>query len=89
MLSTAHGIFSPSNSGKSNLIKNLITRTDFGYAQFYKKNVFLFSPTIHIDPIWQNMDLPKRQLYDEWHEKLVESILHSWSALIPEAASLT
>ena len=27
-------IFSPSNSGKSNVIKNLITRPEFGYTTF-------------------------------------------------------
>ena len=68
-------IFSPSNSGKSNLIKNIITRQDFGYNDFYRKNIFLFSPTIHIDPIWQNIDLPKTHLFDEWNEKLVQNIL--------------
>jgi hypothetical protein len=52
-------IFSPSNSGKSNLIKNLITRPEFGYTTFYKQNIFLFSPTIRIDPIWQDISLPK------------------------------
>ncbi len=80
-------IFSPSNSGKSNLIKNLITRPDFGYAHFYKDNIFLFSPTIYIDPIWLNLDLPKTHLYDEWNEKLVENILafaskHSGALLV-------
>jgi hypothetical protein len=80
-------IFSPSNSGKSNLIKNLITRQEFGYNSFYKSNIFLFSPTIHIDPIWQGLDLPKTHLYGEWDEKVVENILaystkHEGSLLI-------
>lgn len=68
-------IFSPSNSGKSNLIKNLITRKEFGYTSYYKNNIFLFSPTIHIDPIWQNLSLPKTHLYDDWDEKIVENIM--------------
>jgi hypothetical protein len=68
-------IFSPSNSGKSNLIKNLITRKVFGYNTFYKNNIFLFSPTIHADPIWQNLPLPATHLYDDWDEKIVENIM--------------
>lgn len=68
-------IFSPSNSGKSNVIKNLITRPQFGYSDFYKQNIFLFSPTIHVDPIWKDLSLPKTHLYDEWDERIVENIL--------------
>jgi len=80
-------IFSPSNSGKSNVIKNLITRPEFGYTNFYNQNIFLFSPTIRIDPIWKDISLPKTHLYDEWDEKIVTNILaystkHGGSLLI-------
>lgn len=68
-------IFSPSNSGKSNLIKNLITRDEFGYSKYYKQNIFLFSPTIHADPIWKDIKLPKTHLYDEWEDSVVENIM--------------
>lgn len=43
--------FSPSNSGKSNVIKNMITRSEFGYNNYYKNNIFLFSRTVDIDPV--------------------------------------
>mmetsp|Transcript_7526 Transcript_7526/g.11386 ORF Transcript_7526/g.11386 Transcript_7526/m.11386 type:complete len:120 (+) Transcript_7526:486-845(+) len=59
-------IFAPSNSGKSNLIKNLITRDEFGYNKHYANNIFLFSRTIRIDEIWKNLHLPPTHLYDEW-----------------------
>jgi hypothetical protein len=36
-------VFSPSNSGKNNLIKNIITRAEFGYNEYYKSNIFIFS----------------------------------------------
>ena len=68
-------IFSPSNSGKSKVIKNLIARSEFGYSNYYKQNIFLFSPTIHVDPIWQDLSLPKTHLYDEWDERIVENNL--------------
>ena len=68
-------IFSPSNSGKSNLIKNLITRPEFGYKDYYKQRIFLFSPTIAVDPIWSSMSLPKTHLHSEWDEQLVQNIL--------------
>lgn len=56
-------VFSPSNSGKSNVIKNLITRAEFGYSSYYKNNMFIFSPTIHCDPIWKDIKLPKTHIY--------------------------
>jgi hypothetical protein len=68
-------IFSPSNSGKSNVIKNLITRPEFGYSTYYKQKIFLFSPTIHDDPIWEDLKLPKTHLYDDWDEKIVANIM--------------
>ena len=43
--------FSPSNSGKSNVIKNMITRSEFSYLKYYNKNIFLFSSTVDIDHV--------------------------------------
>jgi hypothetical protein len=68
-------IFSPSNSGKSNLIKNLITCNEFGYSKYDKQIIFLFSPTIHDDPIWKDLKQPKTHLYDSWNEQIVENIM--------------
>jgi hypothetical protein len=67
-------VFSPSNSGKSNVIKNLITRCEFGYSTYYKNNVFLFSPTIHHDQIWKDINLPRTHLYDDWDDTIVQKV---------------
>lgn len=34
-------IIAPSGGGKSQLILNLLTRPEFGYAQFFGENIFL------------------------------------------------
>ncbi len=69
-------IFSPSNSGKSNLIKNLVTRPEFGYSSFFRSNIFLFSQTIHLDAIWQDLALPSTHLYDHWNDDIVQNLMH-------------
>jgi hypothetical protein len=35
-----------SHSGKSNCIKNLITRPEFGYSKHFGKNIFIISKTL-------------------------------------------
>ena len=69
-------IFSPSNSGKSNLIKNFITRPEYGYYQFYKKNVFLFSQTLHLDRIWKSLNLPTNHTFEDWDDSVVVNLLN-------------
>jgi hypothetical protein len=69
-------IFSPSNSGKSNLIKNLITRKEFGYANYYKKNIFLFSETLLVDPIWDDVDIPDDHKHSEYKDDVINNIMH-------------
>ena len=69
-------IFSPSNSGKSNLIKNIISLDNFGYSKYYKNNIFLFSQTILLDSIWTDLKLPASHLHDHYDESLIKNIMH-------------
>lgn len=69
-------VFAPSNSGKSNLIKNILTRSEFGYNSYYGKNIFLFSQTIHIDPIWKDINLPATHKYENWDDNIVNNLMH-------------
>jgi hypothetical protein len=69
-------VFSPSNSGKSNVIKNLICRPEFGYKDYYDSNIFIISQTIHMDPIWKDIDIPKAHLYDTYTDALVTNLMH-------------
>jgi GTPase SAR1 family protein len=69
-------VVSPSNSGKSNLIKNLITRPEFAYGNYYESNIFIFSQTIKVDSIWTDLTLPSSNLYDEYSEPIIQNIMH-------------
>jgi hypothetical protein len=46
-----------------------------GYSTYYKQKIFLFSHTIHDDPIWEDLRLPKTHTYDDWDEKIVGNIM--------------
>lgn len=69
-------IFSPSHSGKSNLIKNIITRPEFGYNAYYKANIFVVSQTIHLDSVWNDLKLPATHMHDECSDSLLTNIMH-------------
>ena len=69
-------IFSPSNSGKSNLIKNIISLDNFGYNRYYKTNIFLFSQTLTLDKIWTDLNVPTSNLYDHYDESTINNIMH-------------
>jgi hypothetical protein len=68
-------IFAPSHSGKSNLIKNLIMRDEFGYNKWYKKNIFIFSKTLKLDSIWEDLSIPAKHQYDSYDEQLMTNLL--------------
>ena len=76
-------IFSPSNSGKSNLIKNIISLDNFGYSKYYKNNIFLFSQTILLDSIWTDLKLPASHLHDHYDESLIKNIMHYSNHYLP------
>lgn len=42
-------IVAPSGTGKSNLIRNMLTRPEFGYAKVFGKNIWVVSPTKDLD----------------------------------------
>jgi GTPase SAR1 family protein len=64
-----------SNSGKSNMIKNLLTRDEFGYNKFFGENVVVFSKTLGLDSTWSSLGLPKTHMYREWDDEVVRQIM--------------
>ena len=58
-------VIAPSNGGKSNMLKNMLLRSDFGYKNYFTEqnvlNYFIFSRTLHADPTWDSLvkELPK------------------------------
>ena len=68
-------VIGSSNSGKSNMIKNMITRDDeFGYKKHFGDNIIIFSKTLGLDSTWSTLKLPKSHFYREWDEEIVKKI---------------
>lgn len=50
------GIFSSSGSGKSYLIRELLTNKDFGFdAKFKPQNIYIICPTLKLDDTYQDI----------------------------------
>ena len=64
-----------SHSGKSNVIKNMVTRPEFGYAQHFGKNIFIISKTLMLDDTYSDLSLPKTHLYTSWQPSIVQEIM--------------
>ena len=45
-----------SHSGKSNMLKNLLTLPEYGYKEYYGENIFIFSKTLDLDDTWKKID---------------------------------
>ena len=76
-------IVAPSNSGKSNLLKNMLLRPEFGYRDYFtdpKTNVlnyFVFSRTLGADHTLDSLvdQLPKFHAYREWDDTIIRDIM--------------
>ena len=68
-------VIGSSNSGKSNCIRNLLTREAFGYDKHFGENIIIFSKTLGLDSTWNSLKLPKSHLYREWDEDVVRQIM--------------
>tara|TARA_Y100000034_G_scaffold132128_1_gene194406 strand:- start:39 stop:959 length:921 start_codon:yes stop_codon:yes gene_type:complete len=66
------GLIAPSYSGKTNLIISLIKEKRF-YWNYFK--VFIFSKSIHDDPIWDNVCIAEKYCCNELSEPKIDKIL--------------
>ena len=64
-----------SHSGKSNVIKNLITEEEFGYSQNFGKNIFIIFTTLLLDDTFSDINLPKTHMYTPWQPIVIEKIM--------------
>ena len=76
-------IVAPSNSGKSNLLKNILLRPEFGYRDYFTDpktnalNYFVFSRTLGADHTLDSLvdQLPKFHAYREWDDTIIRDIM--------------
>ena len=64
-----------SHSGKSNMIKNMITLDEYGYKAYFGDDIFVFSKTLGLDDTWKSLRLPKHHMYDKWQDSVVIEIM--------------
>jgi len=57
------------------VIKNIVTRPEFGYAQHFGKNIFIISKTLMLDDTYSDLSLPKTHLYTSWQPTIVQEIM--------------
>ena len=62
-------------SGKSNMIKNMLTNEKFGYQNYFRENIIVFSKTLGLDETWTSLNLPKTHYYKEWDDDVVREIM--------------
>jgi hypothetical protein len=62
-------------SGKSNMIKYMLTNDNFGYRQYFGEIIIVFSKTLGMDEIWTSLKLPKSHYYKEWDDDIVKEIM--------------
>ena len=57
-------VIARSGSGKTQMLLNMLTRPEFGYADFFAPDrIFLFSETLGVDPSWDALRLPAHHRY--------------------------
>ena len=64
-----------SHSGKSNMLKNMITIKEYGYSSYFGEDIFVCSKTLGLDDTWRSLKLPKTHMYQKWDEEVVREIM--------------
>ena len=76
-------VVAPSNGGKSNMLKNMLLRPEFGYRDYFTDsktgalNYFVFSRTLGADQTLDELvdQLPKFHAYREWDDTIIRDIM--------------
>ena len=64
-----------SGGGKTNVIKNMITRPEYGYADWFGDDIFVISETLDLDGSWDDVPLNEHHRYSEYDEELLNEII--------------
>jgi len=77
-------IVSPSGAGKSVLLSNIISNPSFPYRELFKKNIFLFSSTFHLeDPSFAMSDnISKRNVFSSLDLGILQEIVADQNGII-------
>ena len=74
---------SPSASGKTLVLGNLLTNPRFGYKQAFGSNIFWMSPTASLgDPSLHGVNIPEENMFDTYRPDVIREILDDQEKLI-------
>ena len=74
----------PTNSGKSTVINNMLSKLAFGYKGVFKKNVFLFSPSSQYDEVLDSLSIKEENIKSFLDEQFIDDIIDDQKGIINE-----
>jgi len=74
----------PTNSGKTTVINNMLTKPAFGYKSVFKKNIFLFSPSSKYDDVLDGIDIKEDNIKANLDEPFIDEIVEDQKKIIEE-----
>ena len=75
-------VVSPSSSGKSVLISNMISSKNFPYRDYFKDNIFIFSPTFNMGSMTGMDNIKKNNIFDSFDVEVLNSIIAEQKDLV-------
>ena len=75
-------VIAPTSSGKSTMIHNLLSKSQFNYKQVFKNNIFLFSPSNNFDEVLDSLKIKDENKKDFMDEEFIENIMEEQKELI-------
>lgn len=74
----------PTNSGKTTVINNMLSRPSFGYKAVFKNNIFLFSPSSKFDDVLDGLNIKESNIKTELDEPFIDEIMEDQKKIISE-----
>ena len=75
-------VVASSNSGKSVLISNMISSKSFPYRDYFKDNIFIFSPTFKMGSMTGMDNIKKQNIWDTFDTEVLNSIIAEQKDLV-------
>lgn len=74
----------PTNSGKTTVINNMLSKSAFGYNSVFKKNIFLFSPSSQYDDVLDSLNIKEDNIRNFLDEEFIDEIVEDQKRIIQE-----
>jgi hypothetical protein len=75
-------VVSPSSTGKSCMVSNLISSDNFPYKKYFGGNIFIFSPTFKMGSMTGMDNIKKENIFDTFDVEVLNSIIAEQKDLV-------